>query len=99
MREIWILVRSAGALVNQATLLELRERQATCSNVVTFIKHFIRFAIKEQSPIPWHALVDGALCANVSRAVACEGVVPPWLSMQTVERTQVLLEPRPRLIV
>src|SRR5204862_6806694 len=72
-------------------------KKATCSNVVTLIKHFVRFAIQEQSPIPWHALVDGPLCANVSRAVACDGVVPTRVISQNVDRVHVFEKPGARL--
>ena len=75
-REIWILVGSAGALVNQATLFEFCKRETTGSDGVTFIKHFVSFPIKEHSPIPRDALVDGALRANIGRAVVGQGVVP-----------------------
>src|SRR5205814_5281328 len=36
-REIWVLVHGAGALVNQAALLEFAKRQSTRGDGVTFI--------------------------------------------------------------
>src|SRR6266513_249227 len=42
-REIWVLVHGAGALVDQAALLEFAKRQSTRGDGVTFIKHFVGF--------------------------------------------------------
>src|SRR5437667_892749 len=60
-REIWVLVHGAGALVDQAALLEFAKRQSTRGDGVTFIKHFVGFPINQHSPIPWRALARRTL--------------------------------------
>jgi hypothetical protein len=38
MREIWVLVRSAGTFVDVTPLFEFRERKAASGNQVAFIQ-------------------------------------------------------------
>src|SRR4029450_1017619 len=96
-REIWILVRGGCALIDQAALFEFAKRQVTRGDGVTFIGHFVGFAFNEHPPIPWRALVDGTLSANVRRAVTCDSVVPTWMIPERVDRIDVFQKPRARL--
>src|SRR5215831_15939172 len=75
-REIWVLVCSAGAFVDQTALLQLSERQPTGGDGVVLVKHFVGRAVNEHSPIPWCALVDCSLRADGRRAVARNSIVP-----------------------
>ena len=44
-REIWVLVHGAGALVDQAALLEFAKRQSTRGDEVTLVEQLVAFTI------------------------------------------------------
>src|SRR5215472_5653917 len=96
-REIRVLIRSAGAFVDQAALFEFGKRQTACGDGMVLIKHFVRLTIKENAPIPGFPELNCTLCANACGAVACNGVVPTRILVQDVESTYVFAKSLLRL--
>src|SRR5206468_7533756 len=96
-REIWVLVHGAGALVDQAALLEFAKRQSTRGDGVTFIKHFVGFPINEHTPIPWRAMARRTLGTDVCGAIRRDGVIPARMIVEHVKGVYVFQKPHARL--
>ncbi|KAF5407218.1 MAG: hypothetical protein Udaeo2_27020 [Candidatus Udaeobacter sp.] len=64
---------------------------------MAFIQHFVAFAIKQDAPVPWHALVSRVLRTDARSTVGGDGVIPARFVSQSVERMNVLKETFARL--
>src|SRR6266705_2195159 len=59
---------------------------------MALIQQFVAFAVEQDAPIPWHALVGWMLGADARGAVGGDGVIPAWFVPQSVERMDVFKE-------
>src|SRR5215208_780237 len=96
-RKVRILVRGAGAFVNQTALFEFGEGQSASGDGVILIKHLVGLSIKENAPIPWWTEFNRALGANACGAVAGNSVVPTRVLVQGVESVYIFAKSLARL--
>src|SRR6266513_2893445 len=59
---------------------------------MALIQQFVAFAIEQDTPIPGHALVGWMLRTDARSAVGGDGVIPPRLVPQSIERMDVFKE-------
>src|SRR6266550_6860766 len=64
---------------------------------MAFIQQFVAFAIEQDAPIPWHALVGWVLGADARSTVGGDGVIPARLVPQSVKGMDVFKKTFARL--
>src|SRR5215471_12012183 len=62
------------------------------------IKHFVRLTVKENSPVPWDALLNVTLRSNAGRTVTCNRVVPARMLVHSVEGAYVFAKSFARFV-
>ena len=96
-REVRIIGVGTCAFVDQAALFEFGEGESSGGDGVILIKHFVRFSVKENAPIPRRTEFRGALGANACGAIARNSVVPPRILVQDVDGVYVFAKSLARL--
>src|SRR5438874_5332193 len=59
---------------------------------MALVHQFVAFAVKQDAPIPWQALVGWMLRADARSAVGGDGIIPARFVPQSVERMDVFKE-------
>src|SRR5436189_11237 len=68
------------------------KRKPICDDEVALVHQFITFAIEQDAPIPWYALLRWVLRSDACGAVGGNGVIPTRFVPQSVERMDVFEE-------
>src|SRR4029453_19398177 len=64
---------------------------------MAFIQQFVAFAIEQDAPVPWHALVGWVLRADARSTIGGDGIIPARFVPQSVERMDVFKKTFARL--
>src|SRR6266566_410372 len=79
LREIWGLICTLGAVIDQALRFEFGEWQATGHQAAVFIQQFVAFAVEQDPPVPRYPFFARVLAADARGTICRNGVIPARL--------------------